>query len=719
MTMICKRFSVFVIILSFFASVSVLADDGSRLWLRYDLLDESLQNQLTETIRFVHADMNDASLRIAAEELQFAVQGFTGVKPAVSASLENNTVVLVTGNDRLANRLGIRNELIGMHRDGFLIRAMRHNNRDITVVASPSSVGVLYGVFDLIRSIQTGRYSPDLSVVGEPKYDLRMLNHWDNLNRTIERGYAGHSLWMWDELPDVLSPRYAEYARANASVGINATVPNSVNADPLVLTSEYLVKMQALADVFRPYGVQLFMSINFASPSALGFLPTSDPFEESVQLWWREKVKEIYRLIPDFGGFLVKANSEGQPGPMDYGRTHADGANMLARALKPHDGTVIWRAFVYDPGDIDRAKQAYLEFVPFDGSFEENVIIQVKTGPVDFQPREPFSPLFGAMKHTPVMVEHQITQEYLGFSYHLVYLAPLLEECLRSDTHAQGEGSTVARMTDGTLLPYRKTAIAGVANTGEDTNWCGHHFAQANWYSFGRQAWDHEIDADQIADEWIRMTFTSDPGFLEPVKAMMMESREAAVNYMMPLGLHHLFAWTHHYGPEPWCDVPGAREDWLPRYYHNASEYGIGFDRTRNGSGAVDQYHPPLNDLFNDPQTCPEIFLLWFHHLPWTYTMKSGRTLWDEMAHTYQEGVEQVRAFQKIWDRMEPYVDQERFRHVQSRLRTQARDAVWWRDAIMLYFQTYSNMPIPHELERPIHDLEDLMEIQLDWLHHN
>ncbi len=703
----------------FFKIFNVSGEDGSRLWLRYEPVSSAVADQLNNIVTSIYADTRNPSLRIAATELQNSVKGFTGKLLAVSTNLQNGSLVLVTGSSALVRRLGLTNELQKMHTDGYIIRPVKQGNRNYTVIASPTAVGVLYGVFHWIRNVQTGEFAPDQRIVSEPKYDLRMLNHWDNLNGTIERGYAGYSLWKWNELPAIISPRYAEYARANASIGINGMVPNNVNANPQILSDEYLPKLKALADIFRPYGIKLFVSVNMASPAVLGGLPNSDPMERNVQEWWKNKTRDIYRLIPDFGGFLVKANSEGQPGPMDYGRTHADGANMLALALKPYSGLVIWRAFVYDPGKVDRAKQAVLEFKPFDGVFADNVIIQVKNGPVDFQPREPFSPLFGQMEKTPTMVEFQITQEYTGFSNHLVFLAPQNEETLKSDTWARGEGSTVAKMTDGTFVPARVNAIAGVANIGEDTNWCGHHFAQANWYAFGRQAWDHTLASEQIADEWIRMTFTSDGGFLEPVKTMMLQSHEAVVNYMMPLGLHHLFAWTHHYGPEPWCDIPGAREDWLPRYYHNASASGIGFDRTRNGSGAVDQYFPPLNDLFNNVATCPEIFLLWFHHLPWTHTMKNGRTLWDELAHKYQEGVDSVREFQKVWDRMEPWVDATRFRHVQSRLRIQARDAVWWRDAIMLYFQTYSGLPIPYHLERPVHDLEDLKKIKLNMTHHN
>jgi len=709
----------FLLLLLLFKLGDVLGEDGSRLWLRYEPVSDALSGKLAINVTSIFADTRNPSISLAAKELQDALYGFTGRQVAASRNLENGSLVLVTGGSALARRLGVAAELQKMHKDGYLIRQVRQGRRNFTVIASPTAVGVLYGTFHWIRTVQTGEYAPDMSIVTEPKFDLRMLNHWDNLNGTIERGYAGRSLWKWAELPGTISPRYAQYARANASVGINGMTPNNVNADPQILSDEYLLKLKALADIFRPYGIRLFVSANMASPAVLGGLPNSDPMEKEVREWWKNKVNDIYRLIPDFGGFLVKANSEGQPGPMDYGRTHADGANMLAEALKPWAGLVIWRAFVYDPGEVDRAKQALLEMKPFDGVFAENVIIQAKNGPVDFQPREPFSPIFAQMEKTPTMVELQITQEYTGFSNHLVFLGPQNEEALKFDTWARGEGTTVAEMTDGTFVPTRVTAIAGVANIGEDTNWCGHHFAQDNWYAFGRQAWDHELTSEKIADEWIRMTFNSNPEFLEPIKDMMLSSHETVVNYMMPLGLHHLFAWEHHYGPEPWCYVPGAREDWLPRYYHNASEKGIGFDRTRNGSGAVDQYHPPLNDMYNDIATCPENLLLWFHHVPWTHKMKNGRTLWDELCHKYQQGVDSVRSYQKTWDRLEAMVDSERHRHVQSRLRIQSRDAIWWRDAILLYFQTYSKLPIPYHLERPVHDLEDLKKIKLDMRHHN
>lgn len=589
-------------------------------------------------------------------------------------------------------------------------------------IQATSETGLLYGAYEYIRRQRMGKRLDGF--LSNPAYQHRILNHWDNLNGTIERGYAGHSIfWRREAQPTVTESDRAlwrEYAAANASIGINGTVLNNVNASPEMLSLAYLQKTKAIAEALRPFGVRVYLSINYASPMRLSGLKTADPLDPKVQAWWRDKIAEIYALIPDFGGFLVKANSEGQPGPMDYGRTHVEGANMLADAIKPFNGLIMWRAFVYDPaGGSDRATQAYDEFMPFDGKFRDNVIIQVKNGPVDFQPREPFSPLFGAMKQTSVMPELQITQEYLGFSFQLVYLAPMWTECLQSDTYQMGVGSTVARCTDGQLYPQTHTAIAGVANIGLDDNWCGHPFAQANWYAFGRLAWDHALSGEVIAEEWIQQTFTAERSFVDPVKTMMMASREAAVNYMMPLGLHHLFAWGHHYGPEPWCNVAGARADWLPSYYHRASEEGIGFDRTVTGSNAVKQYQEPLRSRFASIESCPDELLLWFHHVPWQHRMQSGETLWNELCIRYDRGVQEVRSFQKVWDRMESFVDSDRFKEVQSRLRRQARDAQWWKDACLLYFQTYSNLPIPTYIERPVQDLEEMKQIKFDWTHHN
>ena len=581
--------------------------------------------------------------------------------------------------------------------DAFRITSSRAGRY---TVASPSEAGLLYGACHLVRMHATGADTAGCDVVEVPAYALRLLNHWDNLDGTVERGYAGRSLWKWDELPGTISPRYAEYAQRCAEVGINGAVLNNVNASPLILSAEYLEKVRAIADVLRPYGMRTYLAVNFASPMALDSLPTADPLDPAVRDWWTRKADEIYALIPDFGGFLVKANSEGQPGPCDFGRSHAEGANMLAEALQPHDGVVMWRAFVYSPADADRAKQAYLEFKPLDGEFAPNVILQVKNGPVDFQPREPYSPLFGAMPRTPQMVEFQITQEYLGHSNHVAFLAPMWTEFF----------SYVA--------PESLTAIAGVANTGDDEIMTGHPLADANWYAFGRLAWNPGLAPADIADEWTAMHLYTQPAAVpdsvrDAVRAMLLGSREAVVDYMMPLGLHHLFAFGHHYGPEPWCDVPGSRPDWLPRYYHRADRYGLGFDRSSRGSGATAQYPDSFARALDNPDTCPEEFLLWFHHVPWTRTMRSGRTLWEELCRVYDRGVKAVDGYAAAWDSAEPYVSPEVFAHTAASLRTQARDARWWRDACLLYFSQFSGMPLPADMERPAHTLDEYMKVQL------
>lgn len=676
--MTIRYISLFIIFI--LSSLLSWAEDGSRLWLRYP--------EIKQKEKSILSSHSSPTINIALDEL--------------SNHWEGQTVELQL------------NKKLKHLKDGYSIKS---NNQKI-IISAGSDVGLLYGSYCLLRLQQTGADLTTLDIEELPSYDIRILNHWDNLDGTIERGYAGYSLWKWDELPNTLSPRYKEYARANASIGINGTVLNNVNASPNILKKDYLEKVKALADIFRPYGLKVYLSVNFSSPKVLEGLSNSDPLNPEVQKWWKAKAKEIYSLIPDFGGFLVKANSEGQPGPQDYGRTHADGANMLADVLKPYKGIVMWRAFVYNPSMEDRAKQAYQEFVPLDGQFRDNVIIQIKNGPIDFQPREPFNPLFGALRKTPAMVEFQITQEYLGFSNHLAYLATMFKETLDSDTYSYGKGSTVAKITDGTLRPAKTTAISAVANIGEDTNWCGHHFAQANWYAFGRLAWNHQLSSNQIADEWIKMTFSDNNEFVEPVKNMMLSSRETIVDYMMPLGLHHIFAEDHHYGPEPWLSQ-AAREDWTSVYYHKADTIGLGFNRTTTGSDAVSHYFPPLNNIYNDISTCPENLLLWFHHVPWNYKMNDGKTMWDALCYKYDSGVQQVREYQKVWDRMEQYVDSRRFEEVQSKLKIQARDGVWWRDACLLYFQTFSKKPIPYDLERPIYELDDLMKIKLDMKHHN
>lgn len=634
------------------------AENGSNLWLRQEPSCQAT----------VVCDIASPVIDVARKELASLWKG--------------GEVILRISADR---------EHYGLGDEGYTIRSA---GNDI-ILESSAEKGLLYAAYHLLRLQAEGNDCKNLNISESPLYEYRILNHWDNIDGTVERGYAGKSLWKWEELPSVISPTYEKYARANASVGINGTVLNNVNASIEILSDKYLDKVKALSDIFRPYGIKVYLSVNFASPMKLGGLDTADPMDEKVAEWWKRKVHEIYSLIPDFGGFLVKANSEGQPGPCDYGRTHAQGANMLASALKPYGGIVMWRAFVYSPTDDDRAKQAYLEFKPLDGKFLDNVIVQVKNGPIDFQPREPYSPLFGSMPHTPLMVEFQITQEYLGHSNHLAYLAPMWKEFYEY------------------VSPYSIKAVAGVANIGDDVNWCGHDFAQSNWYAFGRLAWNPELSSSQIAREWLVQTFTDESEFLNSVEEMMLESREAVVDYMMPLGLHHIFAWNHHYGPEPWCEIPGARADWLPSYYHCADREGIGFDRTTTGSDAVSQYPDSLAAVFNSLSSCPEEFLLWFHHVSWDHKLKSGNTLWDELCYKYQTGVEKAQEFCEVWNQMSDYVDSERYQAIANRLKIQADDAVWWKDACLEYFRTFSRMKYPSGVDKPVFRLKELKKVKL------
>jgi alpha-glucuronidase len=629
------------------------------------------------------------------DELALGLSSLLDVRvPGTGQEIAPGAVIAGTpGTSATIRDLGWSADIAAAGPEGFVTRSASVAGHPATVIASETEIGALYGSFHLLRVLQTEPPAERLSITRRPRVRLRLLNHWDNLDGSIERGYAGRSLWRWDQLPDTLSPRYIHYARANASVGINGTVINNVNASPRILLPEYLRKVAALADVFRPYGLRVYLSVNFASPKLIGGLATNDPLDRAVGAWWRQKVDEIYRLVPDFGGFLVKANSEGQPGPQEYGRTHADGANVLADALAPHGGVVMWRAFVYDEKvDLDRVKRAYIEFTALDGKFRPNVTVQVKNGPLDFMPREPFHPLFGAMKHTPVMAEVQATQEYLGQSKHLVYLGTMWKEFLDADTFARGPGSTVGKVVDGTVYPYPITGIAAVANTGSDANWCGHDFSQANWYAAGRLAWDHELPAEHVADEWVRQTFTGDERAVDAVRNMMLGSRETFVNYTMPLGLHHLIGGDH-YAPVPWNDKE-PRADWTATYYHRADTEGIGFDRTDRGTDAVGQYFPPARDVFNDVTRCPENLLLWFHRVPWDHAMRSGRTLWQELCDKYYRGHQQAVQFHEVWQSLAGAVDPGRYRSVAARLVVQSTDAAAWRDKCLAYFQRFSGMPI-------------------------
>ena len=544
-----NRLLILLILILLPGAHDVRAEDGYELWLRYRRVAHPARlAEYRSAITHLVVDGNSLTINATRAELQRGLNGLLGAEIPIAAHVQRAGALIVgTANSPVIARLGLDAELRRAGDEGYLIRRVSSGGQPAIVIAANREVGLLYGAFALLRQLQTQAALRDLRIASTPRVQLRMLNHWDNLDGTVERGYAGFSLWDWHKLPDYLSPRYTDYARANASIGINATVLTNVNANAVVLTPEYLAKVAALANVFRPYGIKVYLTARFSAPIEIGGLRTADPLDPAVREWWKNKATEIYRYVPDFGGFLVKANSEGQPGPQDYRRTHAEGANMLAEAVAPHGGRVIWRAFVYSNElPVDRIKQAYDEFKPLDGTFRDNVFVQVKNGPLDFQPREPFHPLFGAMPKTPLMMEFQITREYLGFATHLVYLAPLFKEVLDADTHARGPGSTVARVIDGSLESHQQTGMAGVANTGSDRNWSGSTFSQANWYAFGRLAWDHALSAEAIADEWIRMTLSNNPSFITSVKSMMMGSREAAVNYMTPLGLAHLMARGHH-----------------------------------------------------------------------------------------------------------------------------------------------------------------------------
>lgn len=691
---------------------------GYRLWLDYKPLANERYAPHREQLTSMLFPVTDETDGIAKRELLAALRGLLGLAPHDVEALQK-AGTLVAGTPAtlpVPVREALSERFPQMGHEGYGIYSINVQGKPVVAISANSTKGLLYGSYAFIRLLQCGADISDLNVTSHPKIALRVLNHWDNLDRTVERGYAGFSLWDWHRLPGYPDPRYTDYARANASIGINGTVLNNVNANALSLTRAYLEKAAALADVFRPYGIKVYLSARFSAPMELGGLPNADPLDPRVKQWWAEKAAEIYRYIPDFGGFLVKANSEGQPGPQNHGRSHADGANLLAEALEPYGGVVMWRAFVYDDAEPeDRAKQAYNEFVPLDGQFRDNVIVQVKNGPIDFQPREPFHPLFGAMPKSQLMMEFQITQEYLGFATHLVYLGTLFSETLRADTYCNGPNSTVARVIDGTLTGQPVTAIAGVANTGTAVNWTGHPFAQANWYAYGRLAWDPDADAALIAEDWLRCTFGNDDGLIDALLPMMMGSREAAVNYMTPVGLHHLMGWDHHYGPGPWIkDKP--RADWTSVYYHKADSNGIGFDRTASGSDALSQYAPEVQAQFEDPQTCPDEYLLWFHHLPWNFRMKSGETLWEALCHRYHDGVAAVAHMQNTWESQKDRIDSTVFHEVKGLLAIQHREAVWWRDACILYFQQFSGMPLPPELEPPEHPLEYYEDIEFHFV---
>jgi alpha-glucuronidase len=687
------------------ACTAIRAEDGYDLWLRYRAVETRWLEAYRKSAVEIIAATPSATLELAKSELVRGLGGLLGTAPAIASipTKDGSVIIGTPRSSQLIGRLHLDLEQLGA--EGYVIRSLIYGGHRVIVIAADQDIGVLYGTFNFLRLLQTRHTLQNLRLSSTPRIGRRVLDHWDNLDRTVERGYSGESIWDWHKLPDYLDPRYTDYARACASLGINGTVLTNVNGSAVSLTPPYLHKLAALADLFRPYGLRVYLTARFTAPIEIGALNTADPLDPAVRSWWRAKADEIYALIPDFGGFLVKAHSEGQPGPQDYSRTHADGANMLADALASHGGIVMWRAFVYsqDLAD-DRAKKAFREFAPLDGKFRPNVMLQVKNGPIDFQPREPFHPLFGAMPKTPMMLEVQITKEYLGFATHLVYLGPLFEEVLRSDTYARGEGSTVARVIDGSLFGNSNTGIAGVANIGSDRNWTGSHFDQANWFAFGRLAWDPTLRSRDIAEEWVRVTFSNDPGFVASAVEMMMGSREAAVDYMTPLGLAHQMS-ASHYGPAPWL-TGRPQDDSTSTYFNRADAQGIGFDRTAAGSNALAQYAPAVAARFADLDQIPERLLLWFHHVPWDHQMRSGRTVWDELIIDYTRGVRTVANMRHTWSGLARWVDSERFAQVSAFLAIQEHEAKWWRDASIAYYLTLSQRPLPAGYEAPEHALQ-------------
>lgn len=683
-------------------ALELRSEDGYRLWLRYEL-NESYSTQISSLV----IEGNDPTSRIIRNELLEGLSGMLNRSIALDAGVTPGALIVGTpSTSPLIARLDLEEDLAPLQQEGFIIRSITIDSSPCTIIAANGETGALYGAFHFLHLMQTNQSIDSLAISQKPRFQLRLLNHWDNLDGSIERGYAGNSLWDWDSLPYYVDLRLIDYARANASIGINGIVLNNVNTDSTILTIEYLEKVACLADLFRPYGLKVYLSARFSAPIELGKLKTADPLDPQVREWWAYKVSDIYELIPDFGGFLVKANSEGQPGPLDYQRTHVDGANLFASALSPYGGVVIWRAFVYDlHKDDDRAGASYKTFKPLDGKFASNALLQIKNGPIDFQPREPFHPLFGSMPNTQLVPEVQITQEYLGFSNHIAFLPEMWSEFLHSDTHAEGPGSTVAKVADGSLNGQKITGFAGVANIGSDRNWTGHHFAQGNWYGFGRLAWDPDLTPASIAREWIAKTFTRDEDVVKRITKILLHSREAVVDYMTPLGLHHIMS-ANHYGPAPWRISKKHT-----RTYHRADLAGLGFDRTESGSNTVSQYHSQVG--FGTLQTCPEKFLLWFHHVPWTYPLSSGNTLWEELALHYQQGVDWVRKASRKWNRLAGKIDPERHLAVAEKLTKQESDAVWWKDAALTYFQTFSNLPFPEQIELPKHPLEMYRETRL------
>jgi len=678
------------------------AEDGYELWLRYRPVEATARASYLAAARTLVGGTSSPTLDAAQGELRRGLTGLLGRPQATGTAVADGALLYGTPASSTIIA-GLKLDLTPAGEEGYVIRSMTVDGHSVTVIAANNDKGVLYGAFAFLRLIQTRQDVTALAIASAPQHKIRILNHWDNLDRNSERGYAGLSLWNWSQLPQI-DPRMIDYARANASLGLNATVLNNVNADLRIYRPEYLAKVAALADAFRPYGIKLYLSILSSAPIQVGGLKTADPLDPQVIAWWKSEADRIYKAIPDFGGFLVKANSEGMPGPQDYGRTQAEGAHVMAVAVKPHGGIVMWRAFVYSPENRDdRAKKAHAEFVPLDGKFDDNVLVQIKNGPLDFQPREPFSPLFGALPNTNAMMEFQITKEYLGFATHLAYLGTMWEETLKSDTQARGPGSSVAKIVNGQLFNHTLTGMAGVANTGTAENWSGSIFNQANWYAFGRLAWDPELSARDIAEEWTRQTFSNNATTVRPIVAMMMGSRQTVVDYMMPLGLNMIFGNGTHYGPGPWDEI-SSRPDWRAPYYHKADANGLGFNRQASGSNAVAQYQPGVAAQLSDRDNLD--YLLWFNHVGWSEQLSTGRSLWDELVYRYTDGVTKVKQMRRNWTALRGRVDGERYNLTAQYLAIQEAEAQWWRDACLAYFQSFSKLPYPKGYAAPAHPLD-------------
>ncbi|MBN2210091.1 MAG: hypothetical protein JW709_01730 [Sedimentisphaerales bacterium] len=681
------------------------AEDGYDLWLRYRLIDnaERLKNHQQTAVSIVAAG-DSPTMTVAVEELHRGLSGLLGQDiPRKDAPAKTGSILVgaAPALQKLAPNLKLP-DITALGPEGYSLQSINSDSFKGTVITANTDAGVLYGVFGFLRRIQTHQPIDNLDIKQTPRIQRRMLNHWDNLSRSVEKGYAGKSIWIWDELPGKRDPRYRDYARANASVGINAVVIHNVNADPKIVSDEYIAKWAALAEELRPYNIKVYTTVNFGSPMLFdgpNKLDTADPRDPRVSDWWKERFNAIYAQVPDFGGVLVKADTEGRPGPQQFNREFTDGANMLAEAIAPHGGIVIWRAFrnkALTNNEPDVVKRPYLAYAPFDGQFADNVVIQPKYGPSDFQPREPAHPLFGAMPNTPLFLEVEITQEYLGRDLHHVYIAPLWKEILTFDTFARGRGSSVAKVIDGSLYGRNISGIAGVANVGSDRNWCGYDFGQANWYAFGRLAWDHQLSSEQIADEWLKMTFSHDPHFIAVARAIMMESWPAAVSYLRPLGFTILSAYNH-YEPAPkYRNFKGGD-------YNIADKDTVGVDRTLKGSGAVTQYNQHLTDLLDNVDTCPLKYFLWFHRVSWNFPLPTGRTVWEEIVWQFYDGVRTVEDMNNMWATLKPYVDAERFDRISNKRAGHLEHARKWRDTCVSYFQSLNELPWPDFIESEFH----------------